>query len=143
MVAVCDREPEVPVTVSVYMPFAVFLFELPPEHAAKVMQITIADSVTRRMRRRCVDRSRKMSISARKSGTIRKKFNGGAGLEIGKGTSIPCAVNVSVEVVGGVMEDGLSKHDEFVGAPLQASATAALKPFEGFTEIVTGAPTAP
>ena len=72
-VVVCDRAPEVPVTVSGYVPFTVSLFELlPPEHAANVTQMTIADTVSKRARRRCVDRSRKMSISARKSGTIRK-----------------------------------------------------------------------
>ena len=143
-VALRDRAPEVPVIVSGYTPFTVLRFELPPpEHAAKVTQMTIADTVANRWRRRCVDRSRRMSISARKSGTIRRRFNGGAGLEIGKGTSIACAVNVSVEVVGGVMVVGLSIQDEFAGALVHVSATAALKPFMGFTVMVTGLPTAP
>jgi hypothetical protein len=90
-----------------------------------------------------VDRRRRISISATKTGTIRSKFNGGAGLEIGSGTSIACAVNVSAEVVGGVMEVGLSAQDEFAGAPVHVSATAELKLFVGFTVMVTGVPTAP
>ena len=54
-----------------------------------------------------------------------------------------CAVNVSAEVVGGVMEVGLTKQEEYAGAPVQVSATAELKPPEGFTVIVTGELTAP
>jgi hypothetical protein len=84
-----------------------------------------------------------MSISATKSGTIRGRLSGGAGLELGIGTSIACAVNVSIAVVEEVMEAGLSAQEDFAGAPVQVSATAALKPFVEFTEMVTGAPTAP
>jgi len=54
-----------------------------------------------------------------------------------------CAVNVSADVVGGVMEAGLRAQVEFTGAPAQVSATAELKPFVGFTVIVTGVLTAP
>jgi len=64
-------------------------------------------------------------------------------LVIGSGTSIACAVNVSADVVGGVMEAGLRAQAEFAGAPAQVSATAELKPFVGFTVIVTGVLTAP
>jgi len=70
-------------------------------------------------------------------------LSGGAGLVIGSGTSIACAVNVSADVVGGVMEGGLRVQMDFAGAPAQVSATAELKPFVGFTVIVTGVLTAP
>jgi len=70
-------------------------------------------------------------------------LSGGAGLVIGSGTSIACAVKVSADVVGGVMEAGLRAQVEFTGAPAQVSATAELKPFVGFTVIVTGVLTAP
>jgi hypothetical protein len=142
-VVVCDKAPEVPLTVNGYVPFAVFVGPLGPEHAPKVTQMTMADTVAKRVRRRCVDRSRKRSISARKSGTTRKKFNGGDGLDIGSGTSIACAVKVSAEVVGGVIDVGLSTQLEFAGAPVHVSATADAKPFVGITDIVTAVPTAP
>src|SRR5467141_3863925 len=103
----------------------------------------MAETIARRVRNRCVDRRRNSSISTKKSGTIRSMLSGGAGLLIGSGTSIACAVNVSADVVGGVMEAGLRAQMEFVGAPAQVSATAELKPFVGFTVIVTGVPTAP
>jgi hypothetical protein len=54
-----------------------------------------------------------------------------------------CAVNVSADVVGGVMEAGLRAQEDFAGAPAQVSATAELKPFVGFTVIVTAVLTAP
>src|SRR5467141_1122412 len=103
----------------------------------------MAETIARRMRNRCVDRRRNSSTSTKKSGTIRSMLSGGAGLVIGNGTSIACAVNVSADVVGGVMEAGLTVQMEFAGAPAQVSATAELKPFVGFTVIVTGVLTAP
>jgi hypothetical protein len=141
----CVKVPEVPVTVSVYVPFAVLLFggEYEPEQAAMVAQTKIAETIARRVRRRCVDRIRYSSISATKSGTIRSMLSGGAGLEIGNGTSMPCAVNVSEEVVGGVMEVGLSTQEEYVGVLVHVRATAELNPFVGFTVIVTGELTPP
>ena len=113
-----------------------------PEQAAKVTQMMMAETIARRVRNRSVDR-RRNSISTKKSGTIRSMLSGGAGLVIGSGTSIACAVNVSADVVGGVMEAGLRVQMEFAGAPAQVSATAELKPFVGFTVIVTGVLTAP
>src|SRR6267154_2678861 len=103
----------------------------------------MAETIARRVRNRCVDRRRNSSISTMKSGTIRSMLSGGAGLVIGNGTSIACAVNVSADVVGGVMEAGLRLQEDFAGAPAQVSATAELKPFVGFTVIVTGVLTAP
>src|SRR6267142_1352862 len=107
------------------------------------MQTRMAETIARRVRNRGVDRKRNSSISKKKSGTIRCMLSGGAGLVIGSGTSIACAVNVSADVVGGVMEGGLRVQMDFAGAPAQVSATAELKPFEGFTVIVTGVLTAP
>src|SRR6266576_3761149 len=103
----------------------------------------MAETIARRVRSRSVDRKRNSSISTKKSGTIRSMLSGGAGLVIGSGTSMACAVNVSADVVGGVMEAGLRAQVEFTGAPAQVSATAELKPFVGFTVIVTGVLTAP
>src|ERR1700730_2744860 len=103
----------------------------------------MAETIARRVRNRWVDRRRNSSISTKKSGTIRSMLSGGAGLVIGGGTSIACAVNVSADVVGGVMEGGLRAQLDFAGAPVQVSATAELKPFVGFTVIVTGVLTAP
>src|SRR5947208_2305740 len=105
----------------------------------------MAETIANRVRSRSVDRRRNSSISTKKGGTIRSMLSGGAGLVIGSGTSIACAVNVSADVVvvGGVMEAGLRAQVEFAGAPAQVSATAELKPFVGFTVIVTGVLTAP
>src|SRR6266513_3634560 len=95
----------------------------------------MAETIARRVRSGTVDRKRNSSISS--------MLSGGAGLVIGSGTSMVCAVNVSADVVGGVMEAGLRAQVEFTGAPAQVSATAELKPFVGFTVIVTGVLTAP
>ena len=116
-----------------------------PPQAAKVTQMMMAETIANRVRSRSVDRRRNSSISTKKGGTIRSMLSGGAGLVIGSGTSIACAVNVSADVVvvGGVMEAGLRAQVEFAGAPAQVSATAELKPFVGFTVIVTGVLTAP
>jgi hypothetical protein len=145
-VAVCGaKAPEVPVTVSVYVPLAVLLLGAPePEQAESVTQMQIADTRDRRVRRRCVDRIRKSSINATKSGTIRIMLMGGTRFETGTGTIIACAVNDSVDVVaGGVMVVGLRTQEDFAGAPVQVSATGELKPPVGFTVMVTGAATAP
>src|ERR1700730_16907063 len=103
----------------------------------------MAETIARRVRNRWVDRRRNSSISTKKSGTIRSMLSGGAGLVIGGGTSIACAVNVSADVVGVVMEGWVRAQLDFAGAPVQVSATAELKPFVGFTVIVTGVLTAP
>ena len=88
----------------------------------------MAETIANRVRSRSVDRRRNSSISTKKGGTIRSMLSGGAGLVIGSGTSIACAVNVSADVVvvGGVMEAGLRAQVEFAGAPAQVSATAEL-----------------
>src|ERR1700674_5265177 len=103
----------------------------------------MAETIARRVTTRGVDRRRTSSISTNKSGTIRSMLSGGAGLVIGSGTSIACAVNVSADGVGGVMEGRVRVQLDFAGAPVQVSATAELKPFVGFTVIVTGVLTAP
>jgi len=129
MVAVCDVTPdEVPVMVSVSVPCGVPPEPPQPDGATKTSS---APAIARRVRSRCSEASRMISIRTSAIGATTLMEPGGSTGADGGGVTSAVVANVNVAVAVppavGVTDDGAITQVERFGAPVQASATAALK----------------
>jgi hypothetical protein len=132
--------PDVPITVSVVVPFGVPpVDEWPPLQPARARTPTIAAAIPRRIAKRSLRAKNHRNAQARSNGQVRDRTRGMFGLTDGGVTSDGLVVvTVAVALTGvtpslGVSETGETVHVAAVGAPEQARATGWLKPLAGVT----------
>jgi len=132
--------PDVPVTVTVLVPLGVPPVGVwPPPQPASARKPAIAATVLSRMANLCLRAKKSSSENAKNKGTVRHRNMRVSGVEEGGVTTAGLVVATVTMALTGVTPSvvvtdvGAAVHVELAGKPVQARATAWLKPPVGVT----------